>query len=85
MAGIIPREALAFLQNKRLRTGFSYKDVWRDEHATAFTVAKAMQVDVLADLHNAVTGAMESGQSFEAFRKNIKPILQNKGWWGERT
>ena len=65
-------------------TGFSYKDVWRDEHATAFTVAKAMQVDVLADLHNAVTGAMESGQSFEAFKKNIKPILQDKGWWGRK-
>jgi len=34
MANIIPGEALAFLRNKRLRVGFSYKDVWRDEHAT---------------------------------------------------
>ena len=84
MAGIIPREALAFLRNKRLRAGFSYKDVWRDEHATAFTVAKAMQVDVLSDLHSAVTGAMEKGQSFESFKKGIKPILQEKGWWGRK-
>jgi len=84
MASIIPREALAFLRNKRLRTGFSYKDVWRDEHATAFTVAKAMQVDVLFDLHSAVTGAMEKGQSFESFKKSIKPILQEKGWWGRK-
>ena len=84
MAGVIPREALAFLRNKKLRTGFSYKDVWREEHATAFTVAKAMQVDVLSDLHNAVTGAMEKGQSFESFKKGIKPILQEKGWWGRK-
>ena len=81
---MIPREALAFLRGKRLRAGFSYKDVWREEHATAFTVAKAMQLDVLSDLHNAVSKAMESGQSFESFRQGIKPVLQEKGWWGKR-
>ena len=43
-----------------------------------------MQVDVLSDLHNAVTGAMEKGQSFENFKKGIKPILQEKGWWGRK-
>jgi len=84
MASVIPREALSFLRNKRLREGFSYKDVWRDEHATAFTVAKALQVDVLSDLHDAVNKAMESGQSFENFKNNIKPILQEKGWWGRK-
>jgi len=84
MSGIIPREALAFLKNKRLQPGFSYKDVWHEEHATAFTVAKAMQLDVLSDLHTAVTNAMEQGQSFESFKKNIKPVLQDKGWWGRK-
>jgi hypothetical protein len=38
MADIIPKEALAYLKNKKLRPGFSYKDVWHEEHATAFTV-----------------------------------------------
>jgi hypothetical protein len=45
---IIPKEALAYLKNKKLQPGFSYKDVWHEEHATAFTVAKAMQLDVLS-------------------------------------
>ncbi|MCL1957972.1 MAG: phage head morphogenesis protein, partial [Spirochaetes bacterium] len=58
--------------------------VWNEEHATAFTVAKAMQIDVLSDLHNAVIQAVEKGQSFESFKKNIKPTLQQKGWWGRK-
>jgi len=58
--------------------------VWHEEHATAFTVAKAMQLDVLSDLHTAVVDAMEKGQSFESFRKNITPLLQQKGWWGKK-
>jgi SPP1 gp7 family putative phage head morphogenesis protein len=84
MPNLIPKEALAFLRNKKLRTGFSYKDVWHEEHAAAFTVAKAMQMDVLSDLHTAVVNAMEQGQSFEGFKKNIKPILEQKGWWGKK-
>jgi tetratricopeptide (TPR) repeat protein len=27
---------------------------------------------------------MEKGQSFESFKKNIKPLLQQKGWWGKK-
>jgi hypothetical protein len=84
MADIVPKEALTYLKNKNLKPAFSYKDVWHEEHATAFTVAKAMQLDVLSDLHTAVVDAMEQGQSFESFKKNIKPILQQKGWWGKK-
>jgi hypothetical protein len=84
MADIIPKEAPAYLKNKSLKPAFSYKDVWHEEHAAAFTVAKAMQLDVLSDLHTAVVDAMEKGQSFESFKKNIKPLLQQKGWWGKK-
>jgi hypothetical protein len=84
MADIVPKEALAYLKNKKLQPAFSYKDVWHEEHATAFTVAKAMQLDVLSDLQTAVVDAMEQGQSFESFKKNIKPLLQQKGWWGKK-
>jgi uncharacterized protein with gpF-like domain len=84
MAGIIPQAALDYLKNKNLKVGFSYKDIWNEEHATAFTVAKAMQLDVLSDLLTAVVDAMEKGQSFESFKKNIKPLLQQKGWWGKK-
>jgi hypothetical protein len=27
---------------------------------------------------------MEKGQSFESFKKGLKPLLQQKGWWGNK-
>lgn len=80
----IPKEALDYIKNKNLKIGFSYKDVWNEEHATSFTVAKAMQLDILSDIKNALEKALEDGQSFESFKKNIKPTLQQKGWWGKK-
>jgi SPP1 gp7 family putative phage head morphogenesis protein len=85
MAELIPKVALDFIKNKKLLKGFSYKDVWNEEHAACFTVAKAMQIDILSDFHTAVTKAVEKGQSFESFKKEIKPILQEKGWWGRKN
>ena len=84
MAGIIPKAATDYIKNKNLKVGFSYKDVWHEEHAASFTVAKAVQLDVLSDMHNAVIQAVEKGQSFDTFKKNLKPTLRQKGWWGRK-
>ncbi|MEL3907948.1 MAG: phage minor head protein [Treponemataceae bacterium] len=80
----IPKEALDYIKNKNLKIGFSYKDIWHEEHATAFTVAKAMQIDVLDDIKKAVEKAIAEGHSFEHFKKDLKPLLQQKGWWGKK-
>lgn len=81
---LIPRQALDYIKNKSLRPAFSYKDVWNEEHAAAFTVAKAMQLDVLSDIKTAVEKAVENGTTFEQFKKDLKPTLMQKGWWGRR-
>ena len=81
---MIPKDALSYLQNKKLRPAFSYRDVWNEEHAANFTVATAMQIDVLSDIHEAVIKAMEQGQTFEHFKKYLKPTLMKKGWWGKK-
>lgn len=81
---LIPKQALEYLKNKKLRPAFSYKDVWNEEHATAFTVAKAMQIDVLSDIKTAVEKAIENGTTFEQFKKELKPTLMQKGWWGKK-
>lgn len=81
---LIPRQALDYIKNKKLRPAFSYKDVWNEEHATAFTVAKAMQLDILSDIKTAVEKAIENGTTFEQFKKDLKPTLMQKGWWGRR-
>ena len=81
---LIPRRALDYIKNKRLKPAFSYKDVWNEEHAASFTVAKAMQLDVLADIKGEVEKAIKDGTTFEQFKKSLKPTLIQKGWWGRR-
>lgn len=81
---LIPKQALDYLKKKKLHPAFSYKDVWNEEHATAFTVAKAMQLDVLSDIKTAVEKAIENGTTFEQFKKELKPTLMKKGWWGRK-
>jgi hypothetical protein len=81
---VIPKEALDYIKNKKLRPAFSYRDVWNEEHATNFTVAKAMQIDVLGDIKQAVEKAIEDGLPFEQFKTQITPTLQAKGWWGKK-
>lgn len=81
---LIPRQALEYIKNKKLRPAFSYKDVWNEEHAAAFTVAKTMQIDVLSDIKKAVEKAIENGTTFEQFKKELKPALMQKGWWGNK-
>ncbi len=80
-----PAEALRFFRNKGLRPSFNHRDVWREEHAIAFTVAKATQVDVLQSIREEVDRALAEGITLEEFRKNLTPRLQAQGWWGRKN
>jgi len=75
-------EALAYFRAKKLRPGFDWRDVWREEHATNFTVAKAMQHDILTDIRGALDDALSEGHTFAQFRNELTPMLQARGWWG---
>ncbi|MEC7376171.1 MAG: phage minor head protein, partial [Pseudomonadota bacterium] len=81
-AGPVPRDALAYFRDKDLRVGFDYQDVWGREHAHAFTVAKAMKMDILDDVRAGLDEALTEGKTFRDFSRNVKPKLQEKGWWG---
>ncbi|MEM1077448.1 MAG: phage minor head protein [Pseudomonadota bacterium] len=82
--GGAPPEVRNFLANKGVRPSFSWLDVEPEEHAVAFTVAKAMQADILQDIRDAVQEAIDTGQTFESFQKELRPKLAEKGWWGKR-
>jgi hypothetical protein len=77
-----PKEAVEYFRQKGYQVGFDYRDVWQEEHQAAFTVAKAMNLDILKDIRGEVDKAIADGVPFEQFRKNLTPILQQKGWWG---
>ncbi|MBP2301300.1 phage head morphogenesis protein [Azospirillum picis] len=78
-----PEQAITFLEAKGYRVGFAWQDVWEAEHAVAFTVAKMMEVDLLADVHQSLVTALQDGQSFAEWRKGLEPLLQARGWWGK--
>jgi len=77
-----PPEVAGFLRAKSLRPAFSWQDVEPEEHAVAFSVAKAMQVDVLEDIRAAVQTAIDDGQTFAQFQADLRPRLEARGWWG---
>lgn len=81
-AGPLPKEAIDFLSAKRLRPGFDYRDVWREEHAGAFTVAKMTELDMLSDTRDSLVEALKKGSTLRDWSKQITPELQKRGWWG---
>lgn len=82
---LIPKEALAWFKRKGIEPAFDYRDVWKEEHANAFTVAKMLNADLLVDVKQMVEQAIEDGQTFAQFRDVLKPMLVKSGWWGIQT
>lgn len=80
---LAPADAVAYFRQKGYRIGFDHRDVWQQEHQAAFTVAKAMQLDLLQDIREQVDAALELGTTFQDFRTNLKPNLVKRGWWGK--
>jgi hypothetical protein len=83
--GLAPEEAVAYFRQKGYRIGFDYRDVWQQEHQAGFTVAKAMQLDLLCDIRAEVDAAILQGTTFETFREALMPRLVQRGWWGKQT
>lgn len=83
-----PTEALEFFRAKGFAPPdqrFDYRDVWQDEHARMFVVAKAMRDDVLSLLRRAVDDALDQGRTLQQFTADLEPELKRLGWWGEGT
>ncbi len=79
---LLPEEAIAFFRAKGIAFGFDWRDVWQEEHAKAFTVAKAMSRDLLEDIRQAVDDAITKGTTLATFRQDLTPLLMARGWWG---
>lgn len=78
-----PERAIEYLRSKGLQVSDSWRDMWRDAHARAFTVARTAGYDVLQDIRDALLEALQQGKSMDAFIQDLKPTLQAKGWWGK--
>ena len=79
-----PEEAIAYFRGRGLAESFAWEDVWEVEHARAFTVAKAMQREVLEDIRAELDRALAEGRTLAQFREELTPVLQARGWWGRQ-
>lgn len=79
-----PEEAIDAFRRKGYALTFDWRDMPPQEHSRAFTVAKVMSMDILADIRVAVDDAIAKGETLADFKKRLTPVLQEKGWWGRQ-
>ena len=81
--GMEPAAVIAYFKAKGLLTSWDWVEVLGEQHTRAFTVAKAMKLDVLQAIQDALAKAIAQGQTVKQFTDEIAPVLQAKGWWGQ--
>ncbi|WP_175892412.1 phage minor head protein [Burkholderia cepacia] len=81
--GLEPEKAIAYFESKGYKIGFRWQDVAAEAHAKAFTVAGVMKTDVLQDIRQALDTSLRKGTTFDEFKRQISPVLENKGWLGQ--
>ena len=73
-------EAIDYLKAKLPEGTHAWDDLAGPVHAKVFAVAGATKVDLVQDLHNAITRAIEQGYSIGDFRKDFDKTVQAHGW-----
>ncbi|MCB5226167.1 minor capsid protein [Alishewanella sp. 16-MA] len=80
-----PADAVAYFRAKGFEISDNWWEVWQRSHAKAFTVAKAMRMDVLETIRAQVDSALVNGTTAKQFVDELALKLKDKGWWGKQT
>lgn len=82
--GLEPEKAVEYFKSKGYDISWDWYETWQDAHSKSFTVAKAMDADILQDIRTWVDKGIKDGISLETFKKGLTPRLQQRGWWGKQ-
>lgn len=85
LTALPPSKVVAWFKAKGYAISWDWREVWQQQHARAFTVAKATSRDVLQVLRDGVDQAVTEGWSERRFIQNMTPRLQKAGWWGKKS
>lgn len=83
--GLEPEKALAYLKSKGYAITWNWQEMLDQAHDQAFTVAKAMRLDLLSDIRGALETALQDGQTLKQFITALQPTLESQGWWGQQV
>jgi len=79
-----PEKIVEYFTRKGMEISYNWQDVWKEQHHQAFTVAKAMNMDVLQTLRDSVEKSIKEGITYADFKKGLQGNLTNLGWWGKQ-
>lgn len=80
--GLPPDDMVEFFRSKGIYpVSARWDDVWQEEHARAFTVAKMMDRTLLERVRSSLDDVIANGGTFEQWKAGIIPQLQQAGWW----
>ncbi|HCE7625074.1 TPA: phage head morphogenesis protein, partial [Pseudomonas aeruginosa] len=80
-----PAAAIEYLERKGFAITWNWHDVDAATHARALTVARAARLDVFQDIRDALVENLERGETLRDFKRNLRPTLEAKGWWGRQV
>lgn len=80
---LTPEEALDYWRNKGLKQTWNWYQMQNEEHDIAMTVAKMMDIDLLATVQRELDKAIANGTTLDDFSRNLIPVMQRSGWWGK--
>lgn len=83
--GLEPEQAVAYLKSKGYAITWNWQEMLDQAHDQAFTVAKAMRLDLLSDIRGALETALQDGQTLKQFITALQPSLESQGWWGQQV
>ena len=84
--GLPPERAITYFEErgKVLSPIHSWREIWREANARAFTVAQSARFNILGDIHEELAKALKEGKTEQQFIKNLETRLKAKGWWGRQ-
>ncbi|MBF0404949.1 MAG: minor capsid protein [Nitrospirae bacterium] len=82
--GLPPEKAIEYFKAKGYKITWDWREAMREAHTRDFTVAKAVQLDVLKDIRVMVKKAIDEGITLKQFQSELEPKLRAKGWWGKQ-
>ena len=83
--GLEPEKAMEYLKSKGYAITWNWQEMLDQAHDQAFTVAKAMRLDLLSDIRSALETALQDGQTLKQFIASLQPTLESQGWWGQQV